>query len=362
MTKRQIFLDTETTGLSARNGHRIIELAAIEMVDGELTGRVYHSYYDPQRDIDPYAEQVHGISLRALKGKPKFSERIESLIEFLTGSECIMHNAPFDTGFIDSELELAGHKLKLNDITKVTCTLQLARQNFPGEKATLDALMIKAGLPIIRDKHSALEDANLLADIYCKLFRRTDSKIKSKVGITMTINTKTDVTAMISPEMLKMEKTIELSSSRKETFFYRGMNKRIIDHLVVNGHRWKKINGPLLYAVTDQSGTIRYFGKWVTDTTLYNRWIRHNTIHHQESTRNIYISELDAGRGPLSVWSVSVKEIKHLLPVSTRELPDKILAKELEALWINRWRSNLIWNSKEEKVSAGFSDGEFWKK
>lgn len=165
---------------------------------------------------------------------------------------------------------------------------------------------------------------------------------------------------IVSPAMLRMEKVIELTCSRKDTFFYRGKHKRIIDHQVISNHRWGKVNGPLLYAVTDQAGTIRYLGKWVSETALYSRWIRHDTVHHQESTRNIYLTELDAGRGPLSIWSISVREIRHLLPEPTKLLSEKEIATGLEALWIKRWRLDLLWNNKDEPVPIGFKDGEFW--
>ena len=158
-----------------------------------------------------------------------------------------------------------------------------------------------------------------------------------------------------------MQKTIELTASSNERFHYRGKHMRIINHRVVNSHRWKDIRGPLVYAVTDHEGTIRYFGKWVSPTALYSRWIRHDTIHHQASTREIYLTELDAGRGPLAVWSTSVDELRKRLPANTTTLSSKTIANSLEALWLHRWKAHLDWNSRGEKLVSGFTDAEFWR-
>lgn len=165
----------------------------------------------------------------------------------------------------------------------------------------------------------------------------------------------------ITPEALGLEKAIEMVAARQETFFYRNKHKRIIDHRVINEHRWKKIHGPLVYVVTDHQGQIRYIGKWETATPLYSRWLRHKTIHHQESTRNRYIAELDAGRGPLTVWSASVAELKDRLPSAMQGIDDASLAAGLEALWIRRWKEQLHWNDRLEPLLDGFYDGDYWK-
>jgi DNA polymerase-3 subunit epsilon len=358
MTNRQIFIDTETTGLSARGGHRIVELAAVEAVNGRLTGKQFHAYLNPGRAIDPFAEKVHGLSIEFLANKPRFAEIAREFTSFVRGAECLMHNAPFDTGFIDAELEAAGYGDRLQQITNVVCTVSLARSRFPGEPATLDSLIQKAGIPTMRYKHSALEDAQLLAGIYFKLLAHPLDTTFSMPSTSMKI---TAGNAAIRPEHLRMEKVIELTASRKETFFYRDMHKRIIDHRVVNERRWKDITGPLVYAVTDQSGAARYVGKWVTSTALNARWIRHKTIHHQESSRNIYLAELDAGRGPLAVWSISVGELMQKLPRSLSGMHRKDIAVGLEALWIQRWKDQLKWNVRPEPIPLGFSDGEYWR-
>ena len=109
MPNRQIFIDTETTGLSVFAGHRMVELAAVETIDGELTGRQFHYYLNPGRAIDPYAQKVHGLSVEFLANKPLFLDVADAFIKFVQGSECLMHNATFDTGFINAELAAAGH-------------------------------------------------------------------------------------------------------------------------------------------------------------------------------------------------------------------------------------------------------------
>ena len=159
---------------------------------------------------------------------------------------------------------------------------------------------------------------------------------------------------MLTPDHFGMEKAIELTGALRETFFYRAKHKRIIKHQVVSQKRWEKIAGPLLYAVTDHAGVIRYIGKWVSQTALYSRWIRHNTIHHQESARNFYIKELDDGRGPLAVWSISIEEIRHQFPEAIRDWPGKQLAEDLEAFLIRHGREQLIWNRKEESLTSAF--------
>lgn len=358
--KRQIFVDTETTGLSAKSGHRIVELAAVEAINGKLTGKKFHTYLNPERSIDPYAQRVHGLSLDFLREKPRFADIAEAFSSFVRGSECLMHNASFDAGFINAEFEAAGYSDRLQQLANVVCTVNMAKSSFPGESVTLDALIQKSGYPTKRDNHSALEDAQLLAAIYFKLLTNPNEKFFLPAP-TRTPMTNKFFGESITPERLGMEKTIELTASRNETFFYRDMHKRIIDHRVVNEKRWKGIAGPLVYVVTDHSGLIRYVGKWVTNTALNARWIRHKTIHHQESSRNIYLAELDAGRGPLAVWSISIDELKPKLPSIVSPMSQKDIAVGLEALWIQRWKDQLKWNSRIEPVPAGFSGGNYWR-
>jgi DNA polymerase-3 subunit epsilon len=171
MNTRQIFLDTETTGLNAKAGDRIVELAAVEAINGVLTGRTFHRYLNPERSIDPRAEQVHGLSSSFLKDKPRFSEVADGFIRFVEGAECLMHNAPFDSSFIDAELQAAGRATRLKDLSKIVCTVSLARGHFPGASVSLDSLLERAGHGHKRGKHSALEDARLLAQVYASLFK-----------------------------------------------------------------------------------------------------------------------------------------------------------------------------------------------
>lgn len=363
MTKRQVFIDTETTGISARTGHRIVEIAAVEAVNGRLTGRTIHKYLDPQRSIDPGAQQIHGISSAALVGKPKFGDIAKDFVAFIAGAECLMHNATFDCGFIDAELARAGQNQGVAELGKVTCTLKLARKRFPGESASLDSLIVRAGIGVSRHKHSALEDAKLLADVYFRILSHSstaDSDMPSPPPA-RAFGTPSQSSPVVTPEALGMEKVIEMVSARQETFFYRNKHKRIIDHRVINERRWKNIDGPLLYAVTDHLGLIRYIGKWEASTPLHSRWLRHKTIHHQERARNLYIAELDAGRGPLTVWSTSIAELKSRLPSAIRGLAGASLAAGLEALWIRRWKEQLLWNDRLEPLLDGFHDGEYWK-
>ena len=170
MQTRQVFIDTETSGLGP-SSHRIIEIAAVEAINGQLTGKVFHTYLNPERSINPYAQKVHGLSLRLLQNQPKFNQIATQFISFVSGSECLMHNASFDCGFINAELVRAGYNTQLTDFTQITCTLKLARLRFPGEKMTLDNLITRAGLNVMRGKHSALEDASLLAKAYFAVLR-----------------------------------------------------------------------------------------------------------------------------------------------------------------------------------------------
>lgn len=172
MTNRQIFIDTETTGLSVRAGHRVVELAAIEAINGQLTGRKFHTYLNPGRPIDPYAQKVHGLSSEFLADKPRFSDIAKEFASFVQGSECLMHNAPFDTGFINAELAAAGYSERLQQMATIVCTVSLAKSRFPGESASLDSLIERSGNLNNRKNHSALEDVHLLAKIYFKLLAK----------------------------------------------------------------------------------------------------------------------------------------------------------------------------------------------
>ncbi len=165
---RQIVLDTETTGLSTSQGHRIIEIGCIELVNRRLTGREFHRFLNPDREIDEGAEAVHGINRADLETAPRFPEIADELLEFLQGAELVIHNAEFDVGFIDYELELMQHpQPKVTGHATVLDTLTLARQIHPGQRNSLDALCKRYEVDASkRDVHGALIDAELLARVY----------------------------------------------------------------------------------------------------------------------------------------------------------------------------------------------------
>lgn len=168
---RQVVLDTETTGLEVRDGHRIIEIGCVELVNRRLSGRHYHQYIQPERDIDAGAEAVHGISSSFLADKPVFAEIAADFLEFVQGAELIIHNAPFDVGFLNAELARlqggAGVPENLDAICSVTDTLQMARRMFTAQKNNLDALCRRFDIDNShRELHGALLDAEILAEVY----------------------------------------------------------------------------------------------------------------------------------------------------------------------------------------------------
>ena len=165
---RHIVLDTETTGLSTAQGHRVIEIGCVELVNPRLTGREYHRFLDPERDIDEGAERVHGISRADLEGQPRFADVVDELLEILQDSELVIHNADFDVGFLEHELKLMNHpKPDITDHAMVLDTLTLAREMHPGQRNSLDALCKRYEVDASgRDVHGALIDAELLARVY----------------------------------------------------------------------------------------------------------------------------------------------------------------------------------------------------
>lgn len=165
---RQIVLDTETTGLEPALGHRIIEIGCVELVNRRLTQRRFHQYLCPDREVDSGALEVHGIDNEFLRDKPRFGEVVEDFLNFVRDAELIIHNAPFDTAFIDYELGLLGSAWgQLGDHCRVVDTLALARELHPGQKNSLDALCRRYGVDNTqRQLHGALLDAEILADVY----------------------------------------------------------------------------------------------------------------------------------------------------------------------------------------------------
>ena len=168
MSLRQIVLDTETTGLSVDEGHRVIEIGCLEIRDRRLTGQKFHRYLNPEREIDAGALEVHGISRDQLTDAPRFADIVVDFIEFVRGAELIIHNAPFDVGFIDRELQLLGSAWgRLGDYCTLQDTLLMARELHPGQRNSLDALCKRYDIENAhRTLHGALLDAELLADVY----------------------------------------------------------------------------------------------------------------------------------------------------------------------------------------------------
>jgi len=168
---RQIVLDTETTGLEVEEGHRILEIGCVELVDRKLTNRHFHHYLNPERDIDEGALEVHGITSEFLSDKPVFSDICQEFIGFIKGAELIIHNAPFDVSFLNYELTKHDQSLGvITDFCTVTDSLELARSRHPGQKNSLDALCKRYGVDNSqRDLHGALLDAEILADVYLLL-------------------------------------------------------------------------------------------------------------------------------------------------------------------------------------------------
>lgn len=165
---RQIVLDTETTGLEPAEGHRIIEIGCVEVVNRRLTGNQLHEYLQPDREIDPGAIEVHGISNEFLLDKPRFGDVVERFLEFIDGAELIIHNAPFDVGFLNHELGLAKARVRrIEDVCSILDTLVMARRMHPGSRNSLDALCKRYQIDASgRVLHGAVLDAGLLADVY----------------------------------------------------------------------------------------------------------------------------------------------------------------------------------------------------
>ena len=165
---RQIVLDTETTGLEVARGHRVIEIGCVELVERRPSGRTFHHYFNPERAVDAGALAVHGIRDEFLADKPRFADLAAAWTGFIDGAELLIHNADFDVGFLDAELALAGAQHgRVRDHARVTDTLALAREKYPGQKNTLDALCRRLGVDNThRELHGALLDARLLAEVW----------------------------------------------------------------------------------------------------------------------------------------------------------------------------------------------------
>ncbi|WP_310609436.1 DNA polymerase III subunit epsilon [Limnohabitans sp.] len=173
---RQIFLDTETTGFYAETGDRIVEIGCVELLNRKLTGNNLHIYLNPERDSDEGALRVHGLTTEFLKDKPKFGEVVDQLLDYIASAEIIIHNAPFDVGFLNKELELQGRPRFTTFVDGITDTLVMAKEMFPGKRNSLDALCDRLEVDNSgRTLHGALLDAELLADVYINMTRGQDA-------------------------------------------------------------------------------------------------------------------------------------------------------------------------------------------
>lgn len=165
--KRQLILDTETTGINPKEGHRMIEVGCVEMIDRQLTGNNFHMYIQPDREVEQEAIDVHGITNEFLADKPRFHEIADDLIEYLRGAELVIHNAPFDVGFLNHEFGLVNKSDTIEGMCSVVDTLVMARSMFPGQRNSLDALCKRYDVDNSnRTLHGALLDAEILADVY----------------------------------------------------------------------------------------------------------------------------------------------------------------------------------------------------
>ena len=178
LASRQIVLDTETTGLNARMGDRVIEIGCIELLSRNVTDRQFHSYLNPEREIDEGAAKVHGLTLEFLSDKPKFPDVAREFVDYISGAELIIHNAPFDVEFLDRELSQAGLKKLSHYASSIIDTLAMARELHPGKRNGLDALCERYAVNNShRTLHGALLDASLLAEVYLALTRGQESLV-----------------------------------------------------------------------------------------------------------------------------------------------------------------------------------------
>jgi DNA polymerase III subunit epsilon len=191
---RQIFLDTETTGLSLEGGDRLIEIGCLEMVNRRLTGNHLHLYVNPERPSGEEALKVHGITDEFLADKPRFADVAEQLLAWVAGAEVIIHNAAFDVGFLDAELKRAGRGGLRGHVAQVTDSLLLAREMFPGKSNSLDALCRRLEVDNAnRTLHGALLDAGLLAEVYIRMTRGQESLVIDGAGVSSDAGSATDV-------------------------------------------------------------------------------------------------------------------------------------------------------------------------
>ena len=233
---RQVILDTETTGLDWEHGHRVIEIGCIELLDRQMTKRSFHSFLNPQRSIDHDALHVHGISEEFLRDKPKFSEIADEFITFIEGSELVIHNAPFDVGFLNNELLLTEKQFgAIDDLCRIQDTLQLARQLHPGQRNSLDAVCKRYRVDNShRSLHGALLDAELLAEIYLAMTGGQTELLFRQSTRSKSVGGHYDESAIAAPtgSVLKVVYPSRLEREQHELWISR----------LADGHLWSEID------------------------------------------------------------------------------------------------------------------------
>jgi len=234
---RQIFLDTETTGLDPKLGHRIVEVAAVELCNRRLTGRHLHHYVNPGRDSEAGALQVHGLTTEFLQDKPKFHEIANEFLEFIDDAELIIHNAPFDMAFLDYELALVKLKPLDNYCSMVTDTLKMAKELHPGKRNNLDALCDRYQIDNSkRTLHGALLDAELLAEVYLAMTRGQESlfiELETITAVSGQVVSLSDLNLIVLPAS---NEELELHSKRLE----------VIDNESNGKCLWKQLDPPVI--------------------------------------------------------------------------------------------------------------------
>ena len=227
---REIVLDTETTGLKFSDNHRVIEVAAIEIVDYLPTGKVFHKYVNPQRDVPESSVDIHGITEKFLENKPLFKEIADEFLEFISVDNIVAHNAPFDIGFLNFELQRCGKNMLSN---KAIDTVVLAREKFPGQSVSLDALCKRLSIDnTLREKHSATLDAELLARVYIELNDAREPSLNLAIDVEdHLIDTDFDI-SLLQERNLKIQITSE--EERLHSEFINTLGKDAIWHKIKN--------------------------------------------------------------------------------------------------------------------------------
>lgn len=232
MNNRIVILDTETTGLSPAAGHRIIEIGCVEMIHRRLTGKTFHHYLQPDRLIDPGAMAVHGITDVFLEGKPRFAEIVEDFKQFIEGAELIIHNAPFDVGFIEHEFKLNKEKRwkKLANHCQIVDTLVIAKKKHPGQRNNLDALCKRYSIDNQhREKHGALLDAEILAEVYLAMTGGQNTLILDELPV----ESKGSQTDRVEPSHVHSGPRIVIQASNEEL----SQHEQFLDKIEKKGKR-----------------------------------------------------------------------------------------------------------------------------